>query len=118
MSKETYTGGCQCGAVRFEAEIDLSHTVTCNCSRCQRLGSVLAFAPRESFHLLSGTGSMTEYLFNKHQIRHLFCKTCGIQSFSYGQMPDGTPMVAVNANCLDGIEPRQLHSQHFDGRSL
>ena len=62
--------------------------------------------------------ALTEYLFNKRVIRHLFCKTCGIESFAYGQMPDGTPMVAVNVNCLDGVEPRELTPHHYDGRAV
>jgi hypothetical protein len=117
MTIQHYHGSCQCGAIKYEVDVDLDHAVTCNCSRCQRLGSVLSFTPRENFRLISGEGNLIEYLFNKHHIRHLFCKTCGIQSFAYGQMSDGTPMAAVNANCLDGVEPRQLKAQHVDGRS-
>jgi hypothetical protein len=117
MAVQHYTGGCQCGAVRYEVDADLDNTTTCNCSRCQKLGSVLAFTPREKFTLLSGEGSLTEYLFNKHKISHRFCKNCGIESFAYGVMPDGTLMAAVNANCLDGVEPRELKSHHYDGRS-
>lgn len=117
MPVQHYHGGCQCGAVRYEVGIDLDKTITCNCSRCQRLGSVLAFASRVQFTLLSGEENLTEYLFNKHKIRHLFCKTCGIQSFSYAESPDGTPMAAINANCLDGVEPRELSSHHFNGRA-
>lgn len=113
-----YTGGCQCGAVRYEVDATLDQPVTCNCSRCQRLGSVLVFAPRDKFTLLSGEDNLSEYLFNKRVIRHLFCKTCGIESFAYGQMPDGTPMVAVNVNCLDGVEPRELKPYHHDGRAM
>ncbi len=116
MPVQHYHGGCQCGAVRYEVDIDLDKTITCNCSRCQRLGSVLAFMSRDKFKLLSGEENLTEYLFNTHKIRHLFCKTCGIQSFSYSAMPDGTPVAAINANCLDGVEPRQLNSQPFNGR--
>jgi hypothetical protein len=118
MAMQHYHGSCHCGAVTFEAELDLEQTITCNCSRCQRLGSVLAFTGRDKFKLLKGEGSLVEYRFNKKKIRHLFCGTCGIQGFAYGAKPDGTPMVAVNANCLDGVEPRQLQSQPFDGRSL
>ena len=44
------SGSCQCGAVAFEADVDISTPVTCNCSRCQRLGSRLAFTPRDELH--------------------------------------------------------------------
>jgi len=117
MTTAHYEGSCQCGAVSYEVDVDLEKTVTCNCSRCQRMGFVLAFAPQDSFQLKSGENNLTEYLFNKKVIRHLFCKTCGIESFAYGKMPDGSPTVAVNVNCLAGIDPRALDSQHVDGRS-
>jgi hypothetical protein len=118
MSEKHYSGGCQCGAVTFEADLDLDSTVTCNCSRCQRLGSVLSFTPRDKFVLKSGEANLTEYRFNAKKIGHLFCSTCGIQSFGYGTMPDGTPVAAVNVNTLDGVEARELKSHHYDGRSL
>lgn len=118
MAVAHYEGGCQCGAVHYEVDADLENTLTCNCSRCQRMGFVLAFAPRESFELKSGEDNLTEYLFNKNVIRHLFCTTCGVESFAYGQMPDGSPTVAINVNCLDGVEPRTLNSRHVDGRSF
>jgi len=117
MSAQHYRGGCQCHAVTYEVDVDLDNTITCNCSRCQRLGFVLAFAPRDAFDLQSGEDKLTEYLFNKKQIRHLFCKTCGVESFAWGQMPDGSPIAAVNVNCLDGVDPRSLKSKHVDGRS-
>lgn len=118
MAVQHYHGGCQCGAVAYEVDVDLDKTITCNCSRCQRLGSVLAFAPETSFKLLRGETAQTEYLFNKHAIHHLFCKTCGIESFAHAAAPDGTPTVAVNVNCLEGVEPRELKSHHYDGRSV
>jgi hypothetical protein len=116
MATKHYLGSCQCGAVSFEADLDLDQTITCNCSRCRRLGSVLAFAPREAFLLKSGEDSLTEYRFNTKTLQHLFCKTCGIESFAYGQSPaDGSSMVAVNANCLEGVDPRALPSHSYDG---
>jgi hypothetical protein len=117
MTVARYEGGCQCGAVGFEVSVDLENTITCNCSRCQRMGFVLAFTPRENFRLRSGEGDLTEYVFNKKAIRHLFCSTCGVESFAYGQMPDGSPIVAINANCLNGVDPRALKSEYVDGRS-
>jgi hypothetical protein len=117
MSLQHYHGGCQCGSVAYEVDVDLDNTITCNCSRCQKLGSVLAFTPRGQFELKSGEESLTEYLFNKKHIRHLFCKTCGIQSFAFGAMPDGSPIAAVNVNWLEGVDPRTLTPKHVDGRS-
>lgn len=118
MSTSHYEGSCQCGAVSYEVDVDLDSTITCNCSRCQRMGFVLAFAPLSNFQLRSGADNLSEYLFNTKAIQHLFCKTCGVESFAYGKGPDGTSTVAVNANCLSGVEPRELKSQHVDGRSF
>jgi hypothetical protein len=117
MTAEHHAGSCQCGAVAFEATVDISSPITCNCSRCQRLGWVIAFAPRADFTLLRGEDVLTEYTFNRHMIRHQFCRICGIESFSYAQMPDGTAMVAINCNCLDGVDPRALPARHVDGRA-
>jgi hypothetical protein len=82
------------------------------------MGFVLAFTSQESFHLLSGQDNLTEYLFNSKAIQHLFCKTCGVESFAYGKMPDGSPTVAINVNCLSGVSSRELNSQHVDGKSF
>ena len=117
MAMQHYHGGCQCGAVKYEVDVDLDKTFTCNCSRCQKIGSVLTFTPASNFKLLSGEDQLTEYLFNKNHIHHLFCKTCGVQSFSRALGRDGAPTVAVNANCLEGVNPRELLSKHVDGKS-
>ena len=79
---------------------------------------MLGFAPQKSFTLKSGEGALSEYLFNKHKISHRFCSACGIESFAYAAGPDGTPMVAVNANCLDGVDARALKPKAVDGASF
>src|SRR5512133_1165616 len=111
MTTAHYTGSCQCGAVAYEVDADLDQTVTCDCSRCRRMGFVLTFAPASVFRLLRGDEALTEFLFNRHAIRHLFCRTCGVESFARGTMPDGTETVAINVNCLDGVDPRALPSR-------
>jgi len=117
MTVRHYLGGCQCGSVRYEVDVDLDHTVSCNCSRCGRLGSIFAFAPAGAFSLLAGEGKTTEYLFNTGKIRHLFCSTCGIESFARGTAPDGAEMVAINARCLDGVDVKTLTPTEYDGAS-
>ena len=118
MTTQTYHGSCQCGAVAYSVDLDLSGpVVTCNCSRCERLGTHLAFAPKDAFRLERGEDAQTEYLFASRTIRHRFCATCGVESFARGTMPDGTETVAINVNCLDGVDPRALQTTHYDGAS-
>ena len=114
---QIYTGGCQCGKVRYEVSLELGEVIACNCSRCGRLGSLLAFTRAENFKLISGEGALTEYQFNKQVIHHLFCSTCGIQSFARGQQK-GVEMVAVNARCFDGVELEKLKVKHVNGRAF
>ena len=114
-----HSGSCHCGAVKYEADVDLSQPVlSCNCSHCQKLGSLLAAADRADFKLLSGEGSITEYQFNKKLIHHPFCATCGIQSYAYGKGPGGKDMVMLNVRCLDGVDPEKFAVMKFDGRSM
>jgi hypothetical protein len=115
---KSYTGGCQCGNVRFEVKLDLEKPVlACNCSMCGRAGTLLSFVPASSFELKSGEDALTDYQFNKKHIHHLFCKTCGIKAFGRGENA-GQPMVAVNTRCLDGVEVKELTVKEFDGRSV
>ena len=116
--KQTYSGGCQCGKVRYEVALELGTVISCNCSRCGKWGALLAFAPAADFKLVSGEGATTDYQFHKHNIHHLFCSTCGIQSFGQGKRPDGAEMVAINVRCLDGVDVDALTVKKFDGKSL
>jgi hypothetical protein len=117
MASARYEGGCHCGRVGFTVETDLDRTITCNCSYCQKRGFMLAFAPSTAFSLDKGEDALTEYRFNTQKIQHLFCATCGVESFARAAMPDGTPTVAVNVRCLQGVEPTELSPTAFDGRS-
>jgi hypothetical protein len=113
-----YTGGCHCGAVRYEVTAKLDGAVTCNCSICSKTGTMLAFVPAAQFRLVAGEEELTDYQFGKRNIHHLFCRRCGIRSFARGKKPDGSPMVAVNVRCLDGVDLASIPPIPFDGRSL
>lgn len=116
MAEATHTGGCHCGKVRFEADLD--RTVECNCSICSKRGWILSAAPAGKFRLLSGESDLTDYQFNKEMIHHLFCSACGTQPFARGATPDGKEMVMVNVRCLDDADVSKLSPQHFDGKKL
>lgn len=112
-----YHGTCHCGNVAFDVEGEIKEAMACNCSMCQRKGSLLWFVPRSEFHLRTTDDAMTTYTFNKHVIQHRFCKTCGIHSFAEAVGPNGTPMAAINIRVLEGIDPESVPVKHFDGRS-
>jgi hypothetical protein len=113
-----HQGSCHCGNVRYEVALDLGKPVlSCNCSMCGRAGTLLSFVPASEFTLLAGEEALRDYQFNRHLIHHLFCTTCGIKPFARGQMPDGTPTVAVNVRCLEGVDLDALAIQTFDGKS-
>ena len=115
---QSYTGGCQCGAVRYQVQADLGGpVVSCNCSMCGRSGTLLTFVPAKQFTLLKGEDALTDYQFNKHVIHHLFCKTCGIKSFARGKDKNGNDTVSINTRCLDGVDLDKLNIVKFDGRS-
>ena len=113
-----YQGSCHCGQVAFEVEGELAGVVSCNCSMCQRKGTLMWFVPRAALTLLTAPENMATYTFNKHVIQHRFCPTCGIHPFGEGIAPDGSAMAAVNVRCLEGIEIADLAVKHFNGREL
>src|SRR5262245_52623292 len=81
----TYTGSCHCGAVRYEADIDLAQgTSKCNCTFCVKARSWKVFAKPPSFRLLSGSQDIKGY--HKHPLAPLkyFCDTCGVRTHEVG----------------------------------
>ncbi len=110
------TGGCHCGAVRFECDVPADwRPLSCNCSMCSRSGYLHVIVPKQSFRLLKGQSDLTCYTFNTGVAQHLFCRHCGVKSF---YVPRSHPdCYSVNARCLDNIEPANLRPIPFDGKN-
>ncbi|HWP94865.1 MAG TPA: GFA family protein [Gammaproteobacteria bacterium] len=113
-----YRGSCHCGAIAFEVEGELADAVSCNCSICSRKGSLLWFVPRDKLRLLTPEDNLATYTFNRHVIKHRFCRTCGIHPFGEGTDAQGNRMAAINIRCLEGIELETVPIRHFNGRAL
>jgi len=118
---KTYHGSCHCGAVRFEAELDLTQsTYRCNCSICRRTRFWPAIARPEGFRLLSGQADLTQYLFNTRKNQHYFCKHCGVRAFGIGTETPIGKMYGVNLGCLTDVTDEELSRlpiTYVDGRN-
>ena len=106
---KTYQGSCHCGAVRFEAELDLEQsTYRCNCSICRRTRFWPAVAGENGFRLLAGDSELTPYLFNTRKNQHYFCKHCGVRAFGVGTETPIGKMYGINLGCLAGVSEEEL----------
>ena len=115
---KTYIGGCHCGKIRFEAEIDLGQAVSrCNCSICTKIGGCSVIVKPSAFRLTAGTEWMGRYDLSFAPNHRIFCKHCGVQVYGAGHIPEiGGDFVGVMVNCLDGVELTDLTYQYWDGR--
>ncbi|QQR89765.1 MAG: GFA family protein [Myxococcales bacterium] len=113
-----YSGGCHCGTVRYEVEMEIEKVISCNCSICSKKAHLLAFVPEDNFKLLSGDSDLQDYQFAKKTIHHYFCKHCGVSSFGAGTMPNGPVARAINIRCLDNVDINDYPVTHYDGKSL
>ena len=116
MSK--HKGGCHCGKVAYEFEGEIGDVLDCNCSLCAKRGALLHFIPAAAFTLNTPRSALSTYHFNKNVIDHHFCSTCGVASFAEGISPKGDRMVAINARCVDGVDPKALKVNFFNGRDI
>ncbi len=109
------TGGCHCGAVRFEVLApDAVEARECNCSICRMTGYLHLIVAHERFRLAKGAGQIATYTFNTGTAKHHFCSVCGVKSFYVPRSkPDG---YSVNLRCLDDGEVRVSGTVPFDGR--
>lgn len=106
---KTYQGSCHCGAVKFEAELDLEQsTYRCNCSICRRTRFWPAVAREGGFRILAGEAELTQYLFNSMKNQHYFCKHCGVRPFGIGTETPIGKMYGVNLGCLSGVSEEEL----------
>ena len=103
---KTYKGSCHCGAVRYEADIDLEEgTGRCNCSVCMKRRFWGTTVRPEQFRLIAGEETLGDYQFNTNSVHHRFCRTCGTPAFGHGFIEEvGGAFYSVSLATLDAAE--------------
>ena len=98
------TGGCHCGAVRFEVLApDAVEARECNCSICRKAGYLHLIVEKERFRLVKGADKIATYSFNTGAAKHHFCSVCGI--YMHHKRRSNPNELGINVACLDGVSP-------------
>ncbi len=97
MSLKHVLGSCHCGAVRYEADVDLSKgTIRCNCSICTKARAWFTFAGGEHGRPSAG-------------LTYRFCKTCGVRIYGTGDAEFmGGKFYALAVATFDNVSTDEL----------
>ena len=111
MSK-TYTGGCACGAIRYETSSEPIFENHCQCLHCQKRSgtghsSYLTFPQRADVRIAGEASRWKVAADNGNVKTHAFCPTCGAPVYlTFSDAPDA---IAIHATSLD--DPSQFNPQ-------
>jgi len=101
---QAYTGGCACGAIRYEIDAEPLLMSDCQCRDCQRIsgtghGSYLSFEGRDKVKL-SGEAQCRDTTGDSGNVKtRAFCPTCGSPVYmTFAAVPD---QFIVHAASLD-----------------
>jgi hypothetical protein len=97
------TGGCGCGAVRFEIDEALVGAGYCHCTRCQRRTGTAAAASARlapgSIRITAGEQALRAWA-PEGGFEKLFCGECG--SALFGRNPESGEIAIVRMGAFDG----------------
>lgn len=100
---EPLTGGCLCGAIRYELRAPVENLVACYCTDCRHASgtaaSINARVPERDFLLVSGRTKVFEKAADSGRpLQRHFCGDCG--SPIYSRHTDGDQVI-LKAGSLD-----------------
>lgn len=99
------TGGCLCGAVRYEVRGPLRQVVNCHCSQCRRTSGhfVAASGARREDLTLIESGGLRWYR-SSDKARRGFCVVCGSSLFWDPVSGEETMIMAGTMDSPTGLE--------------
>lgn len=105
---KTHSGSCHCGALKFEADIDVTRgTYKCNCTICVKMRLWSFEVAPENLRILAGQEFIQDYTYGAHVAHHWFCRRCGVRPFERVELAHKT-YFNVSVVCLDGLDMNEL----------
>jgi len=97
MTTRRYTGTCQCGRIRYEADIDVGAS----------WDHQTALIKPSAFKLLAGAGDLEDTQFGQLVGHNQSCRHCGIRPFGRGRLRQlGGAFYAINLSTIDELTVR------------
>jgi len=97
------TGGCHCGKITYEAEIDPEAVRICHCTDCQKLSGtafrVNVQVKKENFHLQGVLKIYIKTAESGNKRAQAFCPDCG--SGIYATTPDNPQLFGIRLGTAD-----------------
>ena len=113
------TGGCLCGAVRFEIRGALRAVTTCHCTMCRRAGTSVGAYTACAPDNLTMTGRAPAWYNSSPEARRGFCPVCGSQLFWEAVTGDH---ISVSAGAIDDqdvlVPGEHIYVDQSDRRSV
>lgn len=101
---KVHTGGCLCGAVRYEVRGPLRDVVNCYCTMCQRLHGACGAhskAAKSDIAIIEGRG--LKWYASSDRARRGFCGECGSSLFWEPVDQPGTGIIAGTLDQPTGL---------------
>ena len=109
------TGGCACGRIRFEAEIDSDEAYLCHCRMCQRASGNVSLAMKNVPQENVRWGHEPDWYQSSAIAERPYCSACGTSlGFRYR---DGTDKMDLTVAAFD--DPSRFKpASHFGAESI
>ncbi len=110
MTTPSWTGGCQCGRVRYRLASTPTGAHFCHCRMCQRaVGGPFAALTSVPTGELTWTSGAPKWFASSNLAKRPFCGDCGTPlGFQY----EGSPRINVSIGSLDDPEQAPI-STHY-----
>lgn len=124
---KSHSGSCHCGFVKFEVTAEIDHVRECNCSVCQKRGTLNFRVADDALKHITPLSEVVLYQWGSKTAEDYFCPKCGILPFrrpsqlTKAEIEAGMKPFngwAINVRCIDGIDLNALPVVKVNGAAL